>query len=62
MDPYDEEINPVEYENGEIQIDTMKFKPESYPCIYVFIPLSTDDCRGFGGTDGWIDDFIYLVK
>ena len=61
MTPFDEETNPDEYE-GVLRPETMKNKPKRYPCIYVFVPLHTDDCRGFGGCDGWIDDFIYLRK
>lgn len=59
MTPYDEEANPEEFSNGDVRPDTMKWKPENYPCLYVAIPLHTDDCRGFGGISGWWDEFIY---
>ena len=56
LTPYDEKTHPEEYKNGEIQIETIKFKPKRYPCIYVFCPLEADD----GSVGGWmIDDFIY---
>lgn len=47
--PYDEDENPEEYENGEIQIETVQHKPDTYPCIYVHIDQ-----------DEFYDEFVYL--
>ena len=59
MEPPDEDLNPNEYFEGIVRPETIKYKPESYPCLYIAIPIKTDDCRGFGGVDGWWDDFVY---
>lgn len=61
MTPYDEETHPEEYMNGILRPETMKFKPKSYPCFYIWFPMYTDDCRGFGGASGWFDEFVYLT-
>ncbi len=49
MTPYPEDSS--EYEDGLYQIDTVRHKPDSYPCIYVWADLDTY---------GLMDDFIYL--
>ena len=59
IEEWDEETHPEEFLNGDIKIETCKFKPTSYPCIYVFCPIAVDDCRVGYNIGGWFDDFLY---
>ncbi len=48
MTPYPEDTK--EWEDGEYQLNTVRHKPDSYPCIYIWL----DNINGI------VDDFIYL--
>jgi hypothetical protein len=50
MTPYPEDS--PEFEDGKFQLDTVRHKPESYPCIYIIADFST--------YNHFLDDFIYL--
>ena len=58
MDEPEEESE--EWENGELLVDTMQWKPEKYPCVYVFCPMQVDDSKVGYNVQAWFDDFVYL--